>query len=138
MDKYLEILGNANDIALATSDANNPNVRIVNYYLDPKQPNVLYFASDRASPKVAEFLKNDQVAFTTIPHPGEIPHVRSISAAVKKSGRTIDDMAAAFVSVIPGYDETIKAIGHTLDVFEIHVAKAAVIVGFEAPAIISF
>lgn len=135
--KYQEVLGSTNEIALATSVENIPNVRIVNYCYNPEQPDILYFASDRSNQKVKEIAQNNVIAFTTIPSEG-IPHIRSIKATVQKSSYTINDMAQLFISAIAGYDETIAAIGDTLDVFEIKVSEAIIIEGFEEPDIITF
>lgn len=137
MKKYQEVLGSTNEIALATSVDNIPNVRIVNYCYNPEQPDILYFASDRSNQKVKEFDRNNRIAFTSIPSEG-IPHIRSIKAAVQKSSNTINDMAQLFISAIPGYEETIAAIGDTLDVFEIRVSEALIIEGFEEPDVITF
>lgn len=52
INKYQEVLGNTNEIALATAVENIPNVRIVNFCCNPEQPNILYFASDRDNRKV--------------------------------------------------------------------------------------
>nr|WP_320127961.1 hypothetical protein [uncultured Sphaerochaeta sp.] len=57
---------------------------------------------------------------------------------MQKSKHTIDDVAHLFISAIPGYDETIAAIGDRLDIFEIHVSEAMVISGFEEPDLIIF
>lgn len=137
IDKYREILGNTDKIALATAADNIPSVRIVNFCCKPEQPDILYFASDRDNRKVTEFARNNNIAFTSVPSEG-IPHVRSIKATVQKSRYTINDMAQLFISSIPGYDETIAAIGDTLDVFEIHVSEAMIIAGFEEPDFITF
>lgn len=135
--KYQEVLGSTNEIALATAVESIPNVRIVNYCFNPEQPDILYFASDRSNQKVKEIAQNNVIAFTTIPSEG-IPHIRSIKATVQKSSYTINDMAQLFISAIAGYDETIAAIGDTLDVFEIKVSEAIIIEGFEEPGIITF
>lgn len=137
ISKYREVLGNTNEIALATAVENIPNVRIVNFCYNPEQPNILYFASDRDNRKVTEFAQNNIIAFTSVPTEG-IPHVRTLKATVQKSKQTINNVAQLFISAIPGYDETISAIGDRLDVFEIHVSEAMVISGFEEPDFITF
>lgn len=136
-DDYQEILSGTTELALATAVDNIPNVRIVNFCFTPERPDILYFASDRDNRKVGEFARNNVVAFTSIPKDG-IPHVRSLKATVQKSARAIAEMAPLFIAAIPGYDETIEAIGDTLDVFEIHVKEAAVIAGFEEPGHVCF
>ena len=128
--EYCEVLENANSIALATTANNIPNVRIVNFVFRADSPKTLYFTSDRTNQKVAEFNQNTNVALTTIPTEG-IAHVRSKQATVKKSESSMEDIKELFIARIPGYDQTIEAIGHMLDVFEIHIQEATVISGFE-------
>lgn len=134
---YIQVLTKANRIALATAINDIPNVRIVNFCFEADRPDVLYFASDRSNQKVKEFQSNEHVAFTTVPGEG-IEHARSNHATVVQSKRSITDMAAAFIAKIPGYDETIAAIGDDLDVFEIHAADAFVILDFETAGPVAF
>ncbi|MDR0676751.1 MAG: pyridoxamine 5'-phosphate oxidase family protein [Elusimicrobiota bacterium] len=135
--KYLEILAKTNDIALATSIDNIPNVRIINFCYKVENPDILYFTSDRKNQKVVEFGKNQNIAFTTIPH-DDISHVRSQNAVVKKSKYSLNEVKELFIKNIPDYDETIKAIGESLDVFEIHVKGAIIITGYETPDFVKF
>ncbi|MDR1163910.1 MAG: pyridoxamine 5'-phosphate oxidase family protein [Candidatus Accumulibacter sp.] len=137
IEEYKEILGKTNEIALATSVHDVPNVRIVSFCLDPERPDVLLFATDRENRKVVEFAQNRRVAFTSIPH-GGIAHVRSVQAVVEKSAYSLKDVERLFVSTIPDYAETIAAIGDTLDVFEIHVREATIVTGYEKPDSIVF
>ena len=136
---FYEVLETTNAIALATSVDNIPNVRIVNFCYDKNRPGVLYFTSDRENQKVKEFTINPRVAFTTIPRGDEsIAHVRSCRAVVRKSDLALSEVQEAFISRIPGYDETIAAIGESLDVFEIQVQEATVILGFDSVQTVNF
>ena len=136
---FYEVLEATNMIALATSVDGIPNVRIVNFCYDKGRPGVLYFASDRENQKVKEFAINPQVAFTTIPSNGEsIAHVRSRRALVRKSDLALCDVQENFISRVPGYDETIAAIGESLDVFEIQVQEATVILNFDSVQTVNF
>ncbi|GHT27309.1 hypothetical protein FACS18942_06410 [Planctomycetales bacterium] len=137
IQKYLEVLNQTHEIALATSVNARPNVRIVNVCCKAEQPNILYFSSDRTNQKVVEFGENSNVAFTSIPHEG-IEHIRSNNAVVRKSQYTINEVKELFLANIPGYDETLNAIGETLDVFEIHIKEAVIVTGFEEPVILRF
>lgn len=134
---YREILGKTNEIALATAVNNIPHVRIVNFCFRAERPDVLYFSSDRENDKVREFSQNDVVAFTSVPRQG-VAHVRSTRAAVRRSAYGINDLAGLFMTAIPGYDETITAIGDRLDVFEVHVSEAKVVGGLEEPELVTF
>ena len=138
IQKYNEILAATNEIALATCVNSIPNVRIVSFVRKTERPDVLYFASGRDNQKVAEFAQNNHVAFTSIPPSGDVPHIRSQNALVHKSAFSINDLKDLFINAIPGYDETLAAIGDTLDVFEIHVKEATVIADFEAPDVVTF
>ena len=133
----LQSLAATNRLALATAVANVPNVRMVNFCYDEKRPDILYFASDRGNRKVFEFTENDKVSFTTIPHEGVV-HVRSSNAVVKKSELPLSEVKDLFVARVPGYDQTLDAIGESLDVFEIHIKEVLVIADFENAGTVSF
>lgn len=134
---FTEILSKTNEIALATSVDGELNVRIVNFCFKSEKPEILYFASDRENQKVAEITKNNNIAFTTVPRVG-IPHVRSNNAIAIKSKYSINDLKDLFIAQISGYDETIAAIGDCLDVFEIHIKDAFVVVDFENAGSVNF
>ena len=104
------------EIALATSVDNIPNVRIVNFYFDPAE-NILYFSSFEGNDKIKEMNSNPYVAFTTIPHSGN-EHVKA-KGMVKKSSKTIFDVAEQFIAKIPGYKDTIEYGGESLILFEV-------------------
>jgi len=104
------------EIALATSVDNIPNVRIVNFYFDPAE-NILYFSSFEGNDKIKEMNSNPYVAFTTIPHSGN-EHVKA-KGMVKKSSKTIFDVAEQFIAKIPAYKDTIEYAGESLILFEV-------------------
>ncbi len=64
--EFLRMINECEEIALATSIHDFPNVRIVNYYYDEKN-NVMYFATYTGREKISEFWKNNNISFTTIP-----------------------------------------------------------------------
>nr|WP_092073572.1 pyridoxamine 5'-phosphate oxidase family protein [Dendrosporobacter quercicolus]NSL48013.1 pyridoxamine 5'-phosphate oxidase family protein [Dendrosporobacter quercicolus DSM 1736]SDM63917.1 Pyridoxamine 5'-phosphate oxidase [Dendrosporobacter quercicolus] len=132
--EYYRVLAQTNALALATAVDNRPNVRIVNFVYAPDRPGILYFMSDRENKKVLEFQQNSNAAF---PVDG-VAHVRARQALVQKSRFTIDDLKDLFIAKVPGYDQTLEAIGGTLDVFEIQVKKAVIVTGFGEPAALSF
>ena len=111
------------EIALATSVDNIPNVRIVNFYFDPAE-NILYFSSFEGNDKIKEMNSNPYVAFTTIPHSGN-EHVKA-KGMVKKSSKTIFDVAEQFIAKIPGYKDTIEFAGESLILFEVRFDTAIV------------
>ena len=114
--EFLKIMAEQTEIALATSVDNIPNVRIVNFYFEPAE-NILYFSSFEGNDKIKEMNSNPYVAFTTIPHSGN-EHVKA-KGIVKKSSKTIFDVAEQFIAKIPGYKDTIEYAGESLILFEV-------------------
>ena len=114
--EFLKIMAEQTEIALATSVDNIPNVRIVNFYFEPAE-NILYFSSFEGNDKIKEINSNPYVAFTTIPHSGN-EHVKA-KGMVKKSSKTIFDVAEQFIAKIPAYKDTIEYAGESLILFEV-------------------
>ena len=121
--KFLRIMAEQTEIALATTVDNIPNVRIVNFYFDPAE-NLLYFSSFEGNDKVKEIKLNPYVAFTTIPHSGN-EHVKA-KGIVQKSLKSIFDVAGQFIAKVPGYKATIEYAGESLILFEIRFDTAVV------------
>lgn len=125
---FIRIMATQNEIALATSPDNCPNVRIVNFYFD-SNTNILFFTTFGDNNKVKEFENNPNIAFTTIPHHGN-EHVKA-KGIVKKSSRTIFDVADEFIRKIPEYKYTVEQVGQYLVLFEIEFHTAVVTLDFE-------
>ena len=121
--EFLKIMAEQTEIALATSVDNIPNVRIVNFYFEPAE-NILYFSSFEGNDKIKEINSNPYVAFTTIPHSGN-EHVKA-KGMVKKSSKTIFDVAEQFIAKIPAYKDTIEYVGESLILFEVRFDTAIV------------
>ena len=121
--EFLKIMAEQTEIALATSVDNIPNVRIVNFYFEPAE-NILYFSSFEGNDKIKEMNSNPYVAFTTIPHSGN-EHVKA-KGMVKKSSKTIFDVAEQFIAKIPAYKDTIEYVGESLILFEVRFDTAIV------------
>ena len=121
--EFLKIMAEQTEIALATSVDNIPNVRIVNFYFEPAE-NILYFSSFEGNDKIKEMNSNPYVAFTTIPHSGN-EHVKA-KGMVKKSSKTIFDVAEQFIAKISGYKDTIEYAGESLILFEVRFDTAIV------------
>lgn len=122
---YLATLNESTEMALATREGQDVDVRVVNFLFFPETPDRIYFASDRENEKVKQMLAYPRVAFTTIPREGHA-HVRVKGGRVMKSEKSIWQMQSAFESKIDGYDETIASIGDVLDVFEIRYENVTV------------
>lgn len=128
-DEFLRLMRTQREIALATSAGNTPHVRIVNFIYVPEERRV-YFATFADNAKVSEMAANNTVSFTTIPHDGSTAYVRAVGRAVR-SERSIFEYADAFAAKIPGYGETIDAVGSELLLYEIAFDTAAVTVDME-------
>lgn len=132
-NKFNEIMRTQTEIALATVNGEEPNVRIVNFYYDPEQAR-LYFATFEENQKVVEIDHNANVSFTTIPKKGEV-HVRAKGQAVK-SQYTIFDRKEQFSDKIPGYKDTIETVGQFLKLYEISFDQAVVTLDLETSEIL--
>lgn len=126
--EFTRLMNTQTEIALATCVDGQPNVRIVNFYFD-EAAKVICFSSFRDNEKVREFESNNKVSFTTIPHEGN-EHIRA-KGTVKKSSRTVFDVAEHFIKKIPGYKDTIERAGDFLVLFEIAFESAVVTLDFE-------
>ena len=105
LKEFQRIMTEQTDLALSTVGTDgNPNVRIVNYYFNPKN-NVIYFATFKDNKKVQEIDQNRNVAFTTIPTNGN-EHIKARGIAVR-SKKTVFDLADCFCDKIPDYKNTI-------------------------------
>jgi len=134
-EQYQRVLSQHYKLALGTSIDNIPNVRIVNFCF--KDPSTLYFTSVRGNQKIAEFDENCNIAFTTVPDSG-FEHVRSKTACAKRSVCELKDVSDIFLKQVPGFDQTIVEIGELLDLFEINIKSATVILGVNEEETFSF
>ena len=124
LKEFQRIMTTQTDLALSTVGTDgNPNVRIVNYYFNPKN-NVIYFATFKDNEKVQEIEQNQNVAFTTIPKKGN-EHIKARGIAIR-SEQTVFDLADCFCNKIPDYKNTIEHAGNLLLLYEIHFKTATV------------
>ena len=128
LEMYNDIMKKAPAIALATTVDGMPDVRIISHCVIPERPDVLYFSTNRTSPKVLQFGANNIISLSTVPSPsdGHI-HVRSKNATVRKSDLSIADVKDIFIEQIPGFDKILSVIGAYTDVYEIHMKEATVV-----------
>ncbi|TCS75803.1 pyridoxamine 5'-phosphate oxidase family protein, partial [Pectinatus cerevisiiphilus] len=126
--EFNRLMNMQTELALATCVDGQPNVRIVNFYFD-ETTKVILFSTFGNNEKVKEFKVNNKVAFTTIPHIGN-EHVKA-KGTVRKSSRTVLDVAECFIKKIPGYKNTIEQVGKDLVLFEITFESAVVTLNFK-------
>jgi uncharacterized pyridoxamine 5'-phosphate oxidase family protein len=128
-EAFNTIMNEQEEIALATSVAEQPNVRIVNFFYDDSKK-CLFFSTFKDNDKIAEFNANARVAFTTIPK-NTTNHVRVQHGLVKKSAQTVYDVADQWIQKIPNYAENIEQAGAMLDLYEVHFTEATVTLGMD-------
>ncbi len=129
-----KIMENQKEIALATSIDDIPNVRVVNFYYE-KDTKSLLFSTFKENDKVKEVEQNNQVSFTTIPHQS-FEHVRG-KATVEKSPLSVFDVKDKFISKMPHYKEIIEKFGPALDLYEIKLGDARVILDVDNQDVLS-
>ena len=123
--EFLRMIKECEEIALATSIHNIPNVRIVNYYYDEKN-NVMYFATYTGREKISEFWKNNNVSFTTIPmNRGKREHIRA-RGHVRESEKSILDLREEFSNKMADFGEIIDKYSKDLKVYEIKFSEVTV------------
>ena len=123
--EFLRMINECEEIALATSIHDFPNVRIVNYYYDEKN-NVMYFATYTGREKISEFWKNNNVSFTTIPmNRGKREHIRA-RGHVRESKKSILDLRTEFSNKMADFAEIIDKYSKDLKVYEIRFSEVTV------------
>ena len=123
--EFLRMINECEEIALATSIHDFPNVRIVNYYYDEKN-NVMYFATYTGREKISEFWKNNNISFTTIPvNRGKREHIRA-RGPVRESGKSILDLREEFSNKMADFAEIIGKYSKDLKVYEIKFSEVTV------------
>ena len=123
--EFLRMINECEEIALATSIHDFPNVRIVNYYYDEKN-NVMYFATYTGREKISEFWKNNNVSFTTIPmNRGKREHIRA-RGHVRESEKSILDLREEFSNKMADFGEIIDIYSNDLKVYEIKFSEVTV------------
>ena len=123
--EFLRMINECEEIALATSIHDFPNVRIVNYYYDEKN-NVMYFATYTGREKISEFWKNNNVSFTTIPmNRGKREHIRA-RGHVRDSKKSILDLREEFYNKMADFAEIIDKYSKDLKVYEIKFSEVTV------------
>ena len=123
--EFLRMINECEEIALATSIHDFPNVRIVNYYYDEKN-NVIYFATYTGREKISEFWKNNNVSFTTIPmNRGKREHIRA-RGHVRESKKSILDLREEFSNKMADFAEIIDKYSKDLKVYEIRFSEVTV------------
>ena len=123
--EFLRMINECEEIALATSIHDFPNVRIVNYYYDEKN-NIMYFATYTGREKISEFWKNNNVSFTTIPmNRGKREHIRA-RGHVRESEKSILDLREEFSNKMADFGEIIDKYSNDIKVYEIKFSEVTV------------
>lgn len=123
--EFLRMINECDEIALATSIHDMPNVRIVNYHYDEKN-NIMYFATYTGREKISEFWKNNNISFTTIPlNRQKREHIRA-RGHVRESEKSILDLREEFSKKMADFAEIIDKYSKDLKVYEIKFSEVTV------------
>ena len=128
---YCDLMGQTQNMALANPTAYGCNVRIVSYFLNEDTPSVLYFTTFRDCAKNAEFAADNRVSFTSIPAEGVIQHVRSTDATVKRSAKKLEDILDMILKRMPDHVAASPEMRNALELYEIHLKSARLILGYD-------
>lgn len=128
LQEFEKVMENSALFALATSQNDAPNVRILEFYYDINNKGVVYFPTFKNTPKTTEFSQNNKVAFTTIPN-GQAGVVRVKNAVVQKSNKTVNDIKDEIIKKFPGFKPVVENEGYRIDIYEIHFHEASVQAG---------
>ena len=126
------------NMALATSVADRPNVRIVTFAYDAAKEGRLFFTTFKGNQKIREFEQNPQVACMPLSSgDGEDVQVR-IFGRVQKADITVNDIISIIAKKYPDGAETIREGGEMLAVYEVCFEKIFLTVGMNEAQEISF
>ncbi|EKQ53518.1 MULTISPECIES: pyridoxamine 5'-phosphate oxidase family protein [unclassified Clostridium] len=129
LKEFEKTMENTATFALATSVKDIPNVRIITFYYDNQNNNVIYFPTFKQSPKTMEISQNNKVAFTTIPD-GTVGIVRVKNATIKKSDLTVYDIKDGITKKYPNFATTVEKAGAMMEVYEVHFEEAEITVNY--------
>lgn len=104
---FEKIMNESTQIALASLSVTNevfrPNVRLMCFYYDFSTKKI-YFCTFQGSPKIAEFEKNEKVAFTTCPIEEHLA-VRVEDATIQKSTKSVMEILDEISKKISMFDD---------------------------------
>ena len=124
------------NMALATCVDGMPNVRVVTFAYDMKEPNKVYFATFPGNRKIQEFQNNERVCFVSLPE-GELAELQvRCQGTVKLSVRPLAQIAPFFVAKMPEYQEMLDQGADVLLVYEVVFKDAQVTIGISEAQII--
>lgn len=118
------------NMALATSVNDRPNVRVVTYGYDPRDPKVVYFTTFKGNQKIEEFEQNERVTLMPLPENPESPAQIRIFGTVQKAEKSLDDVAELILKKAPFFAETLTQ-REFLETYEVVFDEAAVTIGMQ-------
>ncbi len=109
-------------IAIATSENNMPNVRMVSYIFDSGK---VYFFTFKGTKKTIELITNSAIAFTTLPQ-NSMSFVRSVDAKCSVSSLSILDVKDKFIEKYSDMQNIFDMGTERFELYEITYNKAIV------------
>lgn len=136
-EAFSQIMRTTENMALATSVDNMPNVRVVTYVYDEKHPNSVFFTTFKGNHKITEFEKNENVAVLPLPESVDAPAQVRIFGKVRKSSLPLSEVGQMIATKAPHFAETLAQAGHMLEPYEVVFDKAAVTIGMDDAVMIT-
>lgn len=130
-DAFIAVMEGTINTALATCVNGRPNVRVVTYAWEASNPKTVYFTTFQGNQKIMEFQQNPNVALTPLPERPDTPAQVRIHGQVRRSAKSLEDIAPLLLAKMPDFAETMKAAGPMLEVYEVNFDQVAVTIGME-------
>ena len=137
-EHFEKIMAESVNMALATCNGTNPNVRVVTFAYDHATPGKLYFTTFKECAKVAEFEQNPNVACMPLPASPEADAQVRIFGKVQKSAMTMDEVIALIERKHGGDSDMLREGAPMMDIYEVCFPQALVTVGVTAPEVVVF
>lgn len=130
-EAFSQIMRTTENMALATSVENMPNVRVVTYVYDEKYPNSVFFTTFKGNQKIAEFEKNENVAILPLPESVDAPAQVRIFGKVRKASIPLAEVGQMIAVKTPHFADTLAQAGPMLEPYEVVFDKASVTIGMD-------
>lgn len=126
-----QILQTTENMALATSTQDMPNVRVVTFAYNANHPNSVFFTTFKGNQKIVEFEQNENVAILPLPESVDTPAQVRIFGKIRKSSLPLEEVDRMITAKAPHFAETLAQGGPMLEPYEVVFDKAAVTIGME-------
>lgn len=135
---FEKVMAESVNMALATSVANMPNVRVVTFAYDGNKEGKLFFTTFKGNGKIKEFEQNPQVACVMLPRDAEAESQVRIFGKIQKSEMQLKELIDLISKKYPEGADTMSGGGDMMEIYEVCFEKAYVTVGMNEAQAIAF